>query len=73
MVRLPADGLSLPAGWDSMSPEDRLDVGVGPLDGMTKLSVRLDGPVFFLEPLLLGGGIAYVSGGGGFGVVSEEF
>ncbi len=73
MVRLPAEGLSLPPEWDTMSPEDRLEAGVGPLDGMTKLSVRLDGPVFFLEPLLLGGGIAYVSGGGGFGVVSEEF
>tara|TARA_Y100000589_G_scaffold29497_2_gene24695 strand:+ start:35281 stop:36825 length:1545 start_codon:yes stop_codon:yes gene_type:complete len=73
MVRLPSEGLPLPLEWESMSPEDRMASGVGPLDGMTKLSVRLDGPVFFIEPLLLGGGIAYVSGAGGFGVVSEEF
>ena len=73
MVRLPVDGISVPAGWDSMAEEDRLASGVAPLDGMTKLSVRLDGPVFFLEPLMLGGGVAFVSGSGGFGVVSEEF
>ena len=73
MVRLPAAGIALPPEWDSMSAEEQRESGVGPLDGMTKLSVRLDGPVFFLEPLLLGGGVAYVSGAGGFGVVSEEF
>ena len=39
---------------------------------MTKLSIRLDGPVIFLDPLMLGGGVAYVSYQGGFGVVAEE-
>lgn len=73
MVRLPVDGIAVPPGWDSMEEEDRLASGIAPLDGMTKLSVRLDGPVFFLEPLMLGGGVAFVSGSGGFGVVSEEF
>lgn len=73
MVRLPVDGIAVPPGWESMSDEERFASGVGPLDGMTKLSVRIDGPVFFLEPLLLGGGVAYVSGAGGFGVVSEDF
>jgi len=73
MVRLPTEGITVPSGWDSMTDEDRMSTGIGPLDGMTKLSVRLDGPVFFLEPLMLGGGVAYVSGSGGFGIISEEF
>lgn len=73
MVRLPRGGIVVPRGWEGMTEEERIASGVGPLDGMTKLSVRLDGPVFFLEPLLLGGGVAYVSESGGFGVVSEEF
>jgi hypothetical protein len=73
MVRLPKDGIVVPRGWDSMSEEDQRLSGVGPLDGMTKLSVRLDGPVFFLSPLMLGGGVAYVSETAGFGVVSEDF
>lgn len=73
MVRLPTEGITVPYGWDSWTEEDRMASGVGPLDGMTKLSVRLDGPVFFLEPLMLGGGVAFVSESGGFGIVAEEF
>ncbi|MCH2141832.1 MAG: hypothetical protein MK077_02380 [Phycisphaerales bacterium] len=36
-----------------------------------RLGVRLAGPVLCLEPLMLGGGVAYASGHGGFGVVRE--
>ncbi|MEE3001483.1 MAG: hypothetical protein VX908_02180 [Planctomycetota bacterium] len=72
MLRLPNEPVELPSDWESMSEAERLDSGLGPLEGMTKLSIRLDGPVVFLDPLMLGGGVAYVSMRGGFGVVVEE-
>lgn len=37
----------------------------------TRLGIRLAGPVLCLEPLMLGGGVAYASEHGGFGVVRE--
>ena len=72
MVRLPMTLGELPGNGEDLTEEERAARGLGVLDGMTKLSVKLDGPIIFLEPLMLGGGVAYASGGGGFGVVSEE-
>jgi hypothetical protein len=72
MVRLPMTASSIPQNGKNLTEEERAAPGLGALDGMTKLSVKLDGPIIFLEPLMLGGGVAYASGGGGFGVVSEQ-
>ena len=72
MIRLPNEPVELPSEWEEMTVEQRSETGLGPLEGMTKLSVRLDGPVIFLDPLMLGGGVAYVSESGGFGVVAEQ-
>ena len=72
MVRLPVNQPQPPMGWDELTPEERAETGLGALDGMTKLSVHLDGPIIFMEPLMLGGGVAYASRDGGFGVVAEE-
>jgi hypothetical protein len=72
MVRLPAEQQQRPLDWETMTPQERAETGLGALDGMTKLSVRLDGPIIFMEPLMLGGGVAYASRDGGFGVVAEE-
>ena len=62
----------MPSDWELLTPQEQAETGLGALDGMTKLSVRLDGPIIFMEPLMLGGGVAYVSRDGGFGVVAEE-
>ena len=72
MIRLPNEPIELPPDWKEMTEEERAETGLGPLEGMTKLSIRLDGPVVYLDPLLLGGGVAYVSEKGGFGLVAEE-
>lgn len=72
MVRLPSEQPQVPSGWELLTPQEQAETGLGALDGMTKLSVRLDGPIIFMEPLMLGGGVAYVSRDGGFGVVAEE-
>ncbi|MCH2148231.1 MAG: hypothetical protein MK095_02220 [Phycisphaerales bacterium] len=72
MVRLPASPQALPEDWSQLDEQQRAELGLGALDGMTKLSVQLDGPIIFLEPLMLGGGVAYVSRDGGFGVVAEQ-
>ena len=39
----------------------------------SRLGVMIDGPVICIEPLVLGGGVAYASAHGGFGVVREVF
>ena len=72
MVRLPVNQPQPPMGWGELTDEERAEMGLGALDGMTKLSVHLDGPIIFMEPLMLGGGVAYASRDGGFGVVAEE-
>ena len=38
-----------------------------------RLAVLIDGPVICIEPLMLGGGVAYASEHGGFGVVREVY
>jgi hypothetical protein len=38
-----------------------------------RLNVLIDGPVICIEPLVLGGGVAYAAEHGGFGIVREEF
>lgn len=38
-----------------------------------RLGVLVDGPVICIEPLVLGGGVAYASQNGGFGVVREVY
>jgi hypothetical protein len=38
-----------------------------------RLGVLIDGPVIAIEPLILGGGVAYASTHGGFGVVREVY
>ena len=38
-----------------------------------RLGVLVDGPVIAIEPLILGGGVAYASAHGGFGVVREIY
>ncbi len=38
-----------------------------------RLGVLVDGPVIAIEPLILGGGVAYASAHGGFGVVREVY
>jgi hypothetical protein len=48
-------------GVDGGSPEAR------------RLAVLIDGPVICIEPLMLGGGVAYASEHGGFGVVREVY
>ena len=72
MVRLPTTPQELPSNWNRLDEVQRAEMGLGALDGMTKLSVQLDGPIIFLEPLMLGGGVAFVSRDGGFGVVAEQ-
>jgi hypothetical protein len=45
-----------------------------PRDGATEaiqLGIRIAGPVLCIEPLMLGGGVAFASKDGGFGVVRE--
>ena len=38
-----------------------------------RLNVLIDGPVICIEPLVLGGGVAYAAEHGGFGIVREKF
>ncbi|MDG1838961.1 MAG: hypothetical protein P8I91_09205 [Phycisphaerales bacterium] len=38
-----------------------------------QLAVLIDGPVICIEPLMLGGGVAYASEHGGFGVIREVY
>ena len=38
-----------------------------------RLGVLIDGPVICIEPLMLGGGVAYAAEHGGFGVVREVY
>ena len=63
----------LPVGWDEMTVDEQRAAGYSPLQGIQKLSVQVDGPVIFIEPLELGGGIGYAAANGGFGVVRESW
>ena len=73
MLRPPANMPTVPMGWEEMTEEERVASGYSPLQGVQKLTLQIDGPVIFIEPLDLGGGIAYAAGNGGFGVVRESW
>ncbi|GEM_PF-2331682 len=73
MLRPPSSMPMLPVGWDEMTVDEQRAAGYSPLQGIQKLSVQVDGPVIFIEPLELGGGIGYAAANGGFGVVRESW
>ena len=71
MLKPPKSLPPMPLGWDEMTQEEKQASGLSPMDGVQKLTVDIDGPVIFLQPLDLGGGVAYAASHGGFGVVRE--
>ena len=73
MLKPPKQAAPVPSGWDDMTPEERIDTGYSALQGVQKLSVMIDGPIIFMQPLDLGGGIAYAATNDGFGVVRESW
>ena len=73
MLKPPKQLPMVPYGWDEMTAEERLASGYSPLQGVQKLTVEIDGPVIFIEPLNLGGGVAYAARNGGFGVIRESW
>ncbi|MBG80955.1 MAG: hypothetical protein CMJ39_09635 [Phycisphaerae bacterium] len=73
MIKPPSNLPMIPVGWEELSPEEKSASGYSPLEGIQKLTIHIDGPVIFLQPLDLGGGVGYASGNGGFGVVREVF
>ena len=52
-------------------PTDEADT-VDPMLGVTRMSVRLGGPILGCTPLVLGRGVAYATTHDGFGVVVEQ-
>ncbi|MEE2907147.1 MAG: PQQ-binding-like beta-propeller repeat protein [Planctomycetota bacterium] len=73
MLKPPKQTPMLPMGWDEMTEQERMASGYSPLEGVQKLTVEIDGPVIFIEPLDLGGGVAYAAHNGGFGVIRESW
>ena len=73
MLKPPAQPAAIPAGWNEMTQQERVASGYSALQGFLKLSVMIDGPVIFMQPLELGGGVAYAATNDGFGVVRESW
>ncbi|MBG83086.1 MAG: hypothetical protein CMJ40_00905 [Phycisphaerae bacterium] len=73
MLKPPKQSAPVPNGWDDMTPEEQIESGYSVLQGFQKLSVMIDGPVIFIQPLDLGGGVAYAATNDGFGVVRESW
>ena len=73
MLKPPAQPAAIPAGWNEMTQQERVASGYSALQGFQKLSVMIDGPVIFMQPLELGGGVAYAATNDGFGVVRESW
>ncbi|MDG2094752.1 MAG: hypothetical protein P8J89_05725 [Phycisphaerales bacterium] len=73
MLKPPEQPAAVPPGWDEMTQQERVASGYSAMQGFQKLSVMIDGPVIFMQPLDLGGGIAYAATNDGFGVVRESW
>lgn len=73
MLKPPQQAAPIPSGWDEMTKQEKVASGYSALQGVQKLSVMIDGPVIYIQPLDLGGGVAYAATNDGFGVVRESW